>query len=225
VICFVTDRFRRSDSSRAYLLDRIHGAAAAGVDVIQVRERDLTDRDLVSLVRDALAAIRGTATRLLVNDRVDIALAAGAAGVHLRADSIDAGRIRAIVPHGFLIGRSIHDPAETAGARDCDFLLFGTVFPSSGKPAGHRIAGVQALAEACRRTRLPVLAIGGIDETNVTEVAAAGAAGIAAVDLFMADRSVTEIAAIVIAIRAALAEKGNAGDGSPDSSPGTTGRA
>ena len=211
MICFVTDRRRGSDSSRAYLLDRIHAAAAAGVDVIQVRERDLADRDLMSLVRDARAAIRGTATRLLVNDRVDIALASGAAGVQLRADSIEAARIRAIVPPGFLIGRSIHDPAETAEARDCDFLLFGTVFASSGKPAGHRIAGVDALAEACRRARVPVLAIGGIDETNVNHVAAAGAAGIAAVGLFMADRSIPEIAAAVSAIRAAFGAKANSG--------------
>ncbi len=201
MICFVTDRHRGADSSRTYLLDRIHAAAAAGVDVIQVRERDLPDRDLLSLVRDALGAIRGTAARLLVNDRLDIALASAAAGVQLRADSIDATRIREIVPRGFLIGRSIHHPTEAAAARDCDFLLFGTVFASSGKPAGHRVAGVDMLADACRRTRVPVLAIGGIDETNVHEVAAAGAAGIAAVSLFMADRSVEEVVSAVRAIR------------------------
>jgi thiamine-phosphate diphosphorylase len=207
VICFVTDRRRGLDPSRAYLLDRIHTAAAAGVDVIQIRERDLADRDLMALVRDALAAIHGTSTRLLVNDRVDIALASGAGGVHLRADSIDTTRVRGIVPRGFLIGRSIHDPDEAAAARDCDFLLFGTVFTSAGKPAGHRLAGVDALAAACARSRAPVLAIGGIDETNVRVVAAAGAAGIAAVGLFMADRSIAELRPAVRALHAAFARR------------------
>jgi thiamine-phosphate diphosphorylase len=204
VIGFVTDRRRGPDPSCAYLLERIRAAAAAGVDFIQIRERDLPDRDLIGLVRAALGAVRGTSTRILVNDRVDLALASGAAGVHLRGDSADAGRVRAIVPAGFLIGRSIHDPADLAVARDCDFLLFGTVFASAGKPAGHRLAGVDALRIACAGSRVPVLAIGGIDATNARAVAGAGAAGVAAVGLFMADRRAEELVAIVGAIRDAF---------------------
>lgn len=204
MICFVTDRRRAPDPSSAYLLNRITLAAVAGVDVIQIRERDLSDRDLLALVRGALDAVRGTAARILVNDRVDIALAAGAAGVHLRSDSADSTRVRAIVPPGFLIGRSIHDPGEAATARDCDFLLFGTVFTSAGKPAGHRVAGLDALRAACAQSRVPVLAIGGVDETNAAAVAAAGAAGIAAVGIFMADGPVASLVSLVRAIRTAF---------------------
>ena len=205
MIGFVTDRRRAADTSPAYLLDRIRAAAAAGVDWIQVRERDLCDRDLVALVRVAVDIVRGTATQILVNDRVDIALAAGAAGVQLRADSADAARVRALVPSGFLIGRSMHAHDDLARARDCDFVLFGTVFASAGKPADHPIAGVEALGQLCARSPVPVLAIGGIDETNAREAAAAGAAGVAAVGMFMADRSSAELARAVRAIRAAFA--------------------
>jgi thiamine-phosphate diphosphorylase len=205
VIGVVTDRLRARDPSCAYLITRIRAAAAAGVDFIQIRERDLPDRDLMALVRDALEAVSGTSTRILVNDRVDIALAAGAAGVHLRHDSVAAARVRAIVPPGFLIGRSIHDPDEAALAPECDFLLFGTVFASAGKPAGHHVAGLEALRAACARARVPVLAIGGVDETNAPAVAAVGAAGVAAVGIFMADRSARELEAVVRALRVPFA--------------------
>jgi len=204
VIGFVTDRRRAADPSPAYLLDRIRAAAAAGVDWIQVRERDLSDRDLVALVRVAVDIARGTATQILVNDRVDIAIAAGAAGVQLRNDSADTSRVRALVPPGFVIGRSMHEGDDAARAGDCDFVLFGTVFASAGKRAGHQVAGVEALGQFCARSPVPVLAIGGIDETNAREVAAAGAAGAAAVGMFMADRSSAELGAAMCALRAAF---------------------
>jgi thiamine-phosphate diphosphorylase len=205
VIGFVTDRRRAPDPSCAYLLERIQAAAIAGVDFIQIRERDLPDRDLMALAAGVLDAVRGTSARVLVNDRVDIALAAGTAGVHLRGDSADPTRVRAIVPPGFVIGRSIHDPGEAGVARDCDFLLFGTVFTSAGKPPGHRVAGVSALRAACARARVPVLAIGGVDETNAQAVADAGAAGVAAIGIFMADRTATELVSLVRALRAPFA--------------------
>ena len=125
---------------------------------------------------------------MIVNDRIDIAVAAGAGGGHLRGDSAAAPRIRAMAPDRFLIGRSVHTPAEvdaatTAGG--CDYLLFGTVFPSDGKPEGHPVAGLDALRQACARTPLPVIAIGGIDAARADEIVAAGAAGFAAVGYFM----------------------------------------
>ncbi len=205
MIGFVTDRRRAADPSPAYLLHRIRAAAAVGVDWIQVRERDLCDRDLVALVRVAVDIVRGTPTRILVNDRVDIALAAGAAGVQLRGDSADGSRLRAIVPPGFLIGRSMHEGDDLARAHDCDFVLFGTVFASCGKRTDHPVAGVEALRQFCARSPVPVLAIGGIDETNAREAAAAGAAGAAAVGMFMADRSSAELATAMRAMRAAFA--------------------
>jgi thiamine-phosphate diphosphorylase len=184
---FVTDR-RRFGLSIDELVARAAAAARAGVDVIQVRERDLADRDLVALVRRIVGAAAGTETRVVVNDRVDVAIAAGAAGVHLRGDSPPASRVRAKAPDGFLIGRSVHSLAEVGAAvvdGGADYLLFGTVFPSEGKPDGHPVAGLDALRQACARSPLPVLAIGGMTEARGAEVRAAGAAGFAAVGLFM----------------------------------------
>ena len=182
MICVVT-----AGLGAAPTLERIGAAARAGADLIQIRERQVSGRALFDLTRRALDAVRGTGARLLVNERTDIAIAAGAAGVHLRADSIHASRVRAIAPEGFLIGRSVHAvrearEAETDGG--CDFVLFGTVFPSASKPDGHRSAGLDQLRDVCAAVRLPVLAIGGVTVDRVAHVAAAGAAGIAAIGLF-----------------------------------------
>jgi thiamine-phosphate pyrophosphorylase len=162
-------------------------AARAGVDLIQIRERDLDDRALVTLVRATVAAVRGTPARVIVNDRTDVALAAGAAGVHLRADSVPAPRVRAIAGPGFLVGRSVHDEEEAAAVDaegGCDYLIFGTVFPTSGKPSGHQTAGLAALGRVCARVSAPVLAIGGMSIARAPDVARAGAAGLAAIQLF-----------------------------------------
>ena len=184
---FVTDR-GRFGLSIDELVARAAPAVHAGVDVIQVRERDLPDNQLMALVRRIVGVAAGTNTRVIVNDRADIAIAAGAAGVHLRGDSPPASRLRAMVSEDFLIGRSVHSLAEVDAALaggGCDYLLFGTVFPSEGKPAGHPVAGLEALAQVCARSPLPVIAIGGITERNAPQVCDAGAAGFAAVGLFM----------------------------------------
>lgn len=179
----VTDR-RRFGLSVEALVER---AARAGAGTIQVRERDLPDRELVEVVRAMVRATAGLGTTVLVNDRADIAIAAGAAGVHLRSDSAAGARVRALLPPGFVVGRSVHSLADVdAVQRDgYDYLLFGTVFPSAGKPADHPVAGLDALAAACHRSAIPVIAIGGIDETRLDEVAKTGAAGFAGVGMFM----------------------------------------
>jgi thiamine-phosphate diphosphorylase len=184
IFCLVTDR--RAAGERP-LVALIGEAARAGVHLIQLRERDLNDRELVALARAAVAAVQGTSARVIVNDRVDVALAVGAAGVHLRSDSIPAGRVRTITRPGFLVGRSVHDEDEAAAVDaegGCDYLIFGTVFPSSSKPAGHPIAGLDALGRVCARVAAPVLAIGGISIDRAPDAARAGAAGIAAIQLF-----------------------------------------
>lgn len=184
---FVTDRVRFNLSLDA-LVDRAVGAARRGVASIQVREKDLPDRELAALVRRVCQAVGEAGPSVLVNERADVAIAAGAAGVHLRADSVAGSRLRAIVPAGFIIGRSVHGDEEVAAALadgSYDYLLFGTVFPSAGKPAGHPVAGLDALREVCRRSPLPVIAIGGIDAARVPLVEAAGAAGFAGVGMFM----------------------------------------
>ena len=159
------------------LVALIGEAARAGVDLIQIRERDLDDRALVALARAAVAAVRGTAARVVVNDRADVALAAGAAGVHLRGDSMPAGRVRAMRAAGFLVGRSVHDEGEAAAVDaegGCDYLMFGTVFPSASKPAGHRRSAWRHLARVCAGVTAPVLAIGGISIERAAEAARAG---------------------------------------------------
>jgi thiamine-phosphate pyrophosphorylase len=183
----VTDRARFGLSVEA-LIERLVAAARAGVSSIQIRERDLTDRDLIALVRRVIAAVDATPPIVLVNDRADVAIAAGAAGVHLRGDSMPGARVRAITPPGFIIGRSVHDLDELDAAvaeHAYDYLLFGTVFPSAGKPAGHRTAGIEGLRAACQRSPVPVIAIGGVDASRVPLIADSGAAGFAAVGMFM----------------------------------------
>lgn len=163
------------------------GAARAGVDLVQVRERGLEDVSLLALAANVQESIAATGTRMLVNDRLDVALAARAAGVHLPGRAVSCERVRAVAPDGFLIGRSVHNTSEAIAAeRDggCDYLVFGTVFESASKPAGHTVAGLEALARVCAAVRLPVLAIGGVTTARVPEVVNAGAAGIAAVGLF-----------------------------------------
>ncbi len=194
IICLVT-----GGRSGRLLLDAIVEAAHAGVDLIQIRERDLDDRTLLELTRRAVDATRDTSCRILVNDRFDIAMSGNASGVHLRSDSVPATRMREAAPPGFLIGRSVHDVASAeAAAPGCDYLIFGTVFPSTSKPAGHHASGLPMLQEVCGAVQMPVLAIGGISTENVSDVAAAGAAGVAAMSLF---RGPDPIASIVSMVR------------------------
>jgi thiamine-phosphate pyrophosphorylase len=169
------------------LVQRVAVAAAAGVNLIQVRERALEGAALTRLVEACVQACRGTRARILVNDRVDVALAAGAHGVHMRVSSMAPSRVRAITPRGFVIGRSVHSPEEAAAvARSSavDYFLFGTVFPSRSKP-GRTAAGLDALAETVAATTVPVLAIGGVTFDNASRLKATGAAGLAAIDLFV----------------------------------------
>lgn len=177
-------------------LDTIAAAARAGVDLIQIREPALDDRALLALVRGAIDAAAGTPARILVNERLDIALAAGAAGVHLRSTSIPAIRARTLAPQGFLIGRSVHgldEGEQTWRQGGCDYLVFGTIFPSRSKPEGHRVVGVEALQVLCAAVPMPVLAIGGITRETAGLAARAGAAGVAAIGIFSESRNLTDL--------------------------------
>jgi thiamine-phosphate pyrophosphorylase len=198
VICFISDRRRLPGGSVRALIDQVAAAARAGVHLIQIRERDLEGGALTRLVAAAVDAVGGTSARVIVNDRVDVALAAGAHGVHLRGDSVPGARARDITPSGFLIGRSIRSAAEAADAEAAgglDYLVFGTVFPTPSKPTV-TAAGVQGLAAAVAATALPVLAVGGMTSGHLPAVAAAGAAGFAAIGLF-ADCSADRLQVVV----------------------------
>src|SRR4051812_48722095 len=193
VLCMVTGG---KGSADAVLVASIGAAARAGVDIIQIRERHLDDGRLFELTRAALRVTSATGARLVVNDRLDVALAAGADGVHLRADSFAAARARSLAPSGFLVGRSVHSEGEATDVEaggGCDYLLFGTVFASDSKPEGHIAAGLDALKSVCERVQLPVLAIGGVTVERAAAAARAGAAGIAAISVFSRAADVTAI--------------------------------
>lgn len=171
--CYVTDR-RHGD-----LLSHVNAAIRDGVDIIQVREKDLDARELYELVCRVRDAASGTRTKILVNDRLDIAIAANIDGVHLPANGLPADRVRPLVR---LLGCSTHtlDEALEAESARADFVIFGPVFETPGKSP----VGMEALRKVCAAVRVPVLAIGGITLENTNEVLAAGASGIAAIRLF-----------------------------------------
>ena len=169
------------------MLQQVRHAVAAGIDGIIVRERDLEARDLADLTLAIVQLTRGTKTRVVVNDRVDVALASGADGVHLRSDSIAPAVISPNDPDGFLVGRSVHGVAEAAAVTGVDYLIAGTIWTSASKQEGHHLLGLDGFSAIVRAVRVPVLAIGGVTIDRVGEVAAAGGAGIAAIGLFMDD--------------------------------------
>jgi thiamine-phosphate diphosphorylase len=182
ILCAITDR------RRLPILAQVAAAADAGLDWVQIREPDLPAAELYEVVRHAVAEVSGSATRIIVNDRLDVAIAAGAHGVHLRGTSFDASRARTEAKAGFLIGRSVHHVEEAVAAEGgggLDYLIFGTMFPTTSKPEGHPLAGPEALRAAVAACRVPVLGIGGITLENVGRIAATGAAGVAAIGLFL----------------------------------------
>ena len=184
----VTDGTQPSSGDDDALVARVGAAALAGVHLVQIREPHLEGAALRALVERCVDAVRMTRTRIIVNDRLDVALAAGAHGVHLRGDSMPAARVRRVTPPGFLVGRSVHDATEAAGAAEqggVDYLIFGTVFATPSKP-DRQVAGVSGLGAAVAATAVPVLAIGGITRERLSEVSRTGAAGWAAIRLFNA---------------------------------------
>jgi len=189
------------DLAAPALIERVRVAARAGVHLIHVRERDLAGGLIARLTEHCVEAIRGTRARVVVNDRLDVALATRAHGVHLRGDSMDAARVRRVVPAGFLIGRSVHS-AEEARAVSAngavDYLVFGSVFETMSKP-GREAAGLDELAAVSMATTVPVLAVGGISPSRAAAVARAGASGIAAIGVF-ADGPVDAVGGIAAQI-------------------------
>lgn len=190
-LCLVTDRRRLArgaaspEAARACLLDQVRYAVDAGVDLIQVRERDLDAVDLSALVRDIVGLTRGTATRVVVNDRLDVAIACNADGVHLRGDSIAPASARRLAPSRFLIARSVHTVDEAVRMTDADYLIAGTVFRSASKPGDGPLLGLAGLKAIVDAVSVPVLAIGGISADRIGEICVAGASGLAAIGLFM----------------------------------------
>ena len=190
MIGVVTDRARQDPVAQA------RHAIDAAVDLIQIRERGLDGGSLAAIVRAVVAIARASMstgstgpagrprTRVVVNDRLDVAIACGADGVHLRGDSMSAEAARQMAPPGFLIGRSVHAVEQARTAGPVDYLIAGTIFRTVSKAATAPLVGLEGLAAIVRASTAPVLAIGGITADRVGDVAAAGAAGIAAIGLF-----------------------------------------
>lgn len=171
-------------------------AVAAGVTLIQLREKHLSARSLYELTQRAARITGGSVTRLLVNDRADVARAAGADGVHLTARSLDAGVVRRAFGPDFVVGVSTHTLAEARAARagGADFAVFGPVFDTPSKREYGSPLGTRALAEVARLVApFPILALGGVTLDNAREVFQAGARGVAAIRLFGDAKSLDEI--------------------------------
>jgi thiamine-phosphate pyrophosphorylase len=191
IVCYVTGReaLGAADSTEK-LLARIRAAVTAGVNWVQIRERAMHARELLGLTKSAIA-VAGNAARVMVNDRLDVALAAGAAGVHLRGESVPATEAlrwlrQRNAPPDFLVGVSCHSVeeahlAELAGA---SYVFFGPVFETPAKKQFGAPQGVERLAEVCRSVRIPVIAIGGVSGPQGLECLRAGASGIAAIRMF-----------------------------------------
>lgn|GEM_PF-58295 len=197
LLYLITDRlaFLRSpeithaDAARLQL-EAIGKAAQSGCQLIQIREKDMSAKALDAFTRAAIRRARPHGARVLVNDRLDVAMAAGADGVHLRVSSIPAREVRDLTAkkglNGFLIGVSTHSIAEAGLAEEggADFIVCGPVYNPTSKQAFGPPLGLNLFAEICDATPIPVLALGGIDLSNYHEPLRRGAAGVAAISLF-----------------------------------------
>jgi thiamine-phosphate pyrophosphorylase len=215
LLFYITDRTQfpgDENARRGALLARIAEAAHCGVDFIQLREKDLTARELEVLACAALRVVRensplgndkGQAPRLLINSRSDVALASGADGVHLRSNDISPSEVQKIwaqagvVAHA-LVSVSCHSVADIARAqsKEADFAVFAPVFEKKESPQTNP-AGLDELRDACRQ-KIPVLALGGLTLENARACLDAGAAGIAGIRLFQEN----DIARVVRRLRA-----------------------
>jgi thiamine-phosphate pyrophosphorylase len=167
------------------VLAQIRGAIAGGVDVVQIRERGFADRDYAVFLKECVRVTRGTSCRVVVNDRLDLAIAVGADGVHLREDGVGIEAVRQVVGREFVVGRSIHDAAAAAHARTADYLIAGSVFETASKPDGHPTVGLDGLRAMVRAAdTCPVWAIGGMTAERMRDVTTAGARGVAAIGAF-----------------------------------------
>jgi thiamine-phosphate pyrophosphorylase len=183
-ICLITEGRTNPDnfsSRRSELLRNIRDAVSDGVNIVQIRERDLPARSLFELVREVVTDLEDSGALVLVNDRADIAVAAGADGVHLRESSLSPAVIRDCFPPHLVVGVSTHSPegARSAVEGGADFVFFGPVFDSPGKGSP---TGNGELSKVCRAVAdLPVIALGGINGENVASVFEAGANGVAGI--------------------------------------------
>jgi thiamine-phosphate pyrophosphorylase len=194
-----------ADAEFRRLLALVRAAVEARVSLVQLREKSLTGRALYELARESALVARGSRTRVLVNDRADVARASGCDGVHLTTRSLEAAVVRRAFGEDFLIGVSTHAPREARAARDAgaDFAVFGPVFDTPSKRAYGAPAGLEALGEVARElSPFPLVALGGVDEGNAAEVLGAGAAGVAGIRLFAGGQNLARAVHLIESLRA-----------------------
>lgn len=185
----ITDRHRLGPGS---LQSAVAEAIRGGVRAVQLREKDLAPRDLIPLAEDIRQLTARAGARLFINGRIDVMLAVDADGVHLRSDSLPIFAVRKVIGPKKFLGVSTHSLAEVDRASDegADFITFGPVFETPAKTVYGRPVGVEALQLACRRTRLPVYALGGVRGERIADVVAAGAHGVALIGAIMSSRDI-----------------------------------
>jgi thiamine-phosphate pyrophosphorylase len=187
-LCLITDRKKCPPASKggevgSPLCDAVGAACRAGVRLVQLREKDLDARALFELARDLRTVTSQTGGRLLVNDRVDVALAAGLDGVHCPEDGFPPAAARGLVGRAALVGASCHslDVARRAAESGADFVLFGPVYETPSKAAYGPPAGLDALRRVCAEVAVPVVAVGGVTPARSRECLDAGAGGVAVI--------------------------------------------
>lgn len=171
----ITDNVR---DGQAGLIARAAAAVHGGATCVQLRLKDVAARDVVVLAREL---VRAVGVPVIVNDRADVAIAAGAAGVHLGADDLPASAVRTFAPDGFIVGASVGSTAETANASGADYVGIGPVFATSSKQDAGEAIGTVEFARLAAATGLPAVAIGGITALNARLAIDAGAAGVAVI--------------------------------------------
>ena len=200
----------KADAWPELLLAQIAGALEGGADLIQVREPDLDASALTRFLRRLFHEVPGSHSRVLVNDRADIAWVTGAAGVHLAERSLDLEDVRRLLPADkkWVMGRSIHDPATAERCRTASYLLAGTVRTSGSKPPDWGLLGWEGLAAVVRAAAgTPVVAIGGLGPEDVPAIKRAGAQGLAAIGCFLPELGGDAAASVkdrVLAVRRAF---------------------
>jgi thiamine-phosphate pyrophosphorylase len=171
----ITDNIKDGEAG---LIARASAAAHGGATCIQLRLKDVPARDLVRVAREL---VRAVGVPVIVNDRADVAIAAGAAGVHLGPDDVPPAAIRKIAPDGFIIGASVGSDAEVAGSAGADYAGIGPFFVSGSKDDAGAALGADGFARLARAVGIPAVAIGGVIAENAALAMAAGAAGIASI--------------------------------------------
>ena len=182
-LCLVTDRSLCQD---APLAEKVAQAVQGGVDIVQLREKDLPGRPLLDLAMNIRHAIEDNAI-LIINERIDVALLANADGVHLGEQSLTPPQARSLLDEGMLIGRSVHDAdgALNAQQQGADYLIAGSVYATPSHP-GQPPQGLQLLQNLPSDLPIPTLAIGGVNAENAAAVIHAGASGVAVISAILA---------------------------------------